>query len=310
MNHTTEMTIIIPAYNEKGNISKITEKLHELLENEFGFEILFVDDGSKDGTWQEICMAGEKYPFVRGIKFSRNFGKEAAIFAGLSGAKGECAVIIDSDLQHPPEKIKEMYTLWKEGYNIVECVKASRGKENAAYGAFAGIFNSIMSKLIKIDMSNCSDFKLLDRKAIDALLSMPEKNMFFRGLSSWIGFKTCKIEFEVGKREEGVSKWSSKMLVKYALNNISLFSGMPLEIITVPGVISLILSVVFAIAAAVNAVTGNQAQLAVVLWILFLLFGITMVGMGIMGYYLSKMLDEIRGRPRFIIEDRINDKAD
>ena len=227
MNNIT-LTVIIPAFNEIGNIEKITEKVYEVLKNKIDFEILFVDDGSKDDTWSEMSKMAEKYKFVRALKFSRNFGKEAAIYAGLSKALGDCAVVIDSDLQHPPEKILEMYEEWKNGYMVVECVKSSRGKENGARGFAANMFYGIMSKLMKFDMANYSDFKLLDRTVIDAILSMPEKNTFFRASSAWVGFKTTTVEFEVREREVGDSKWPIKSLIKYALNNIALFSSTPL----------------------------------------------------------------------------------
>lgn len=297
-----KMTVIIPAYNEGGNIRKITERIYELLKDFTSFEILFVDDGSKDSTWTEIDIMTKKYDFVRGLKFSRNFGKEAAIYAGLSNARGECVVVIDADLQHPPEKILKMYSFWEDGYKIVECVKASRGREFKIKALAANVFYGIMSKLTGFNMKNSSDFKLLDRKAVEAILNFPEKNMFFRALSSWIGFKTKTIEFNVGTREEGKSKWSLWSLVKYALNNIVSFSGAPLQIITFFGVLSIILSFVMGVVS-----IYQSSENSVILTALFALSGIIMIGMGIIGGYLFNILDEVKGRPKYLIEEESNE---
>ena len=193
------------------------------------FEIIFVDDGSKDMTYVNITKLAGSNTEVRGISFSRNFGKESAIFAGLESAAGACCVIMDCDLQHPPATIVEMYRLWEQGYDVVEGVKSSRGKETPIHKFCANSFYGIISKLTDIDMTNASDFKLLDRRAIEALLLMPERTPFFRALSSWIGFKTATVSFEVQERTVGTSKWSMWSLVKYAIRNITSFSGAPMQ---------------------------------------------------------------------------------
>ena len=142
------------------------------------------------------------------------------MFAGLASASGECCAVMDCDLQHPPETLIERYHLWEEGYEVIEGVKHSRGKESALHRASAGLFYKIISRAVKIDMTRASDFKLLDRKAVDALLAMPERNLFFRALSSWIGYRTTQVEFDVRERTEGESKWSTTSLIKYAVKNI------------------------------------------------------------------------------------------
>lgn len=183
------LSVIIPAYNEEQNIFRTAETVGRILsEAAIEYEINFVDDGSKDSTWHSIVKAAQKDPCVSGISFSRNFGKESAIYAGLSHANGGCSVVIDCDLQHPSEKIVEMYNLWENGYEVIEAVKSSRGKESALHTFAARCF---------YEMMRASDFKLLDRKAVAALLTLPERTAFFRALSSWIGFKTVQIEFGV-----------------------------------------------------------------------------------------------------------------
>ncbi len=306
MNNIT-LTVIIPAFNEGGNVERVTEKVYEVLKDKVNFEILFVDDGSKDDTWSKMSEMSKKYSFVRALKFSRNFGKEAAVYAGLLNAAGECAVVIDSDLQHPPEKILDMYKEWQNGYKVVECVKSSRGKENGAHGFAANMFYGIMSKLMNFDMANYSDFKLLDRKAINAILSMPEKNTFFRASSAWVGFKTTKVEFEVGEREDGESKWPIKSLIKYALNNIALFSNAPLQIVSVLSVICFIAGIVFGGISVYRVMNDLNTQLMTILSAQCILSGSMLAGMGIMGFYMSKMFDEIKGRPKYLIEEECNE---
>ena len=184
------LSVIIPAFNEEKMISRTAETLLEILQKEnIPCELLFVDDGSTDATWAEIRQAANKSAAVRGIHFSRNFGKESAMFAGLEKAKGSCCVVIDCDLQHPPEKIVEMYRLWEQGYEVVEGIKEDRGNENGAYRFAAKSFYALISKAVGMDMSSSSDFKLLDRKVVDTLNRMPERNVFFRALSYWVGFK-------------------------------------------------------------------------------------------------------------------------
>ena len=212
------LSVIIPSYNEELNIELAAETVTKLLKNEnIPCELIFIDDGSKDKTFEKICECSEKYNEVKGLTFSRNFGKEAAIYAGLKEAKGDCAVILDCDLQFPPEKIIEMYSLWQEGFEIVEGVKSDRGNESVIYKLFAKTFYKMMSYFIGVDMQSTSDFKLIDRKVIDTLLSLPERNTFFRALSFWSGFKSTQVEFEVRQRENGQSKWRLKGLTKYAI---------------------------------------------------------------------------------------------
>ena len=184
-----KLSVVLPAYNEEAMLLKAAETLKEILEKEkIEYQLIFVDDGSRDQTWSLITEAAHRDSHVTGIHFSRNFGKEAAIFAGLANAEGDCAAVMDCDLQHPPQTLVQMYRLWQEGYEVVEGVKRTRGKESAIHRASAGLFYKIMSSATKIDMSRASDFKLMDRRAVDSLLEMPERNAFFRAMSSWIGF--------------------------------------------------------------------------------------------------------------------------
>lgn len=196
------LSIVLPAYNEEQNIANTASVLSELLsENGIDYELVFISDGSRDGTYGEIVKAARKNPRIRGAEFSRNFGKEAGIFAGLELASGDAVIVMDCDLQHPPSVIPEMWRLWQDGAEVVEGIKTSRGRESLGHKLSAGLFYKIMSKLIKMDMNASSDFKLLDRKVVDVLLALPERNTFFRALSFWAGFRTESVQYEVQERQ-------------------------------------------------------------------------------------------------------------
>ena len=301
------LSVIIPAYNEEEIIPKTASVINGILSVEnIEHELLFVNDGSKDSTWEKIEQQAREYPCVRGICFSRNFGKESAIFAGIAEAKGDCCVVIDCDLQHPPEKIVEMYRLWEQGYEIVEGVKSDRGRESGLHRFAAKSFYDIMSEAVGFDMSRASDFKLLDRKAMNVLLNMNEKNAFFRALSSWIGFKSTEVEYEVREREVGTSKWSTKALFKYALTNITSFTSAPMQIVTILGIIVFVVGLGASIEAIITFFEGKAQEGFTTVIILECFTGsFIMMARGIIGYYISKIYDEVKGKPKFIIDKTV-----
>lgn len=295
------LSVIIPAFNEEEMVGKACQVISGVLSDaDIPHELIFVDDGSSDSTWEKL----QELP-AKSLHFSRNFGKEAAIYAGLEASSGECAVVIDCDLQHPPQKIVEMYRLWEEGYEVIEAVKAERGRESFSRKMAALTFYRIISKETGIDMSRASDFKLLDRKAVLALLNMKEKQAFFRALSSWIGFKTTRIEFEVQEREAGVSKWSTRALFKYAITNITSFSAAPMQIVTGLGVVMFIVMVVFGCIAIYQKIAGIAlGGFTTVILLLLFIGSIIMMSLGIMGYYVSKIYEEVKARPRYIVSEK------
>ncbi len=301
------LSIIIPSYNEKLNIDRTYTVISNLMDGaNIPFEFVYVDDGSKDSTWAHITSLAQKDERVHGVRFSRNFGKEAAIFAGLEKAEGDCVVVIDCDLQHPPEKIIEMYRLWESGYEIVEGVKSDRGKESFFYRLSARLFYKIINTAADIDMERASDFKLLDRKAVNVLLNMQERKAFFRALSSWIGFKTITVEFEVEERMLGQSKWSTWSLMKYAVNNITSFSTAPMQIVTFLGVIMLVISLVLGINSLTQKIRGVALGGFTTVIIIQLFTGsIIMISLGMIGIYISKIYEEIKGRPRYVKTEEI-----
>ncbi len=306
------VSVIIPAYNERENIENTAKVIGNILKN-YGteYELLFVDDGSKDDTWDIISRLSENDGSVRGLKFSRNFGKEGAIFAGLRKCTGECAVVIDCDLQHPPELIPKMLELHRQGAEIVEAVKADRGKESLFYKLFAKTFYRIMERSSSVDLDRASDFKLMDRKVIDALNEMPERITFFRALSSWVGFRTEKIEFEVAPRNAGQSKWNFRKLVRFAVDNITSFTNFPMQLVTGMGVIFLIFALILGIQSLVRFFSGTaQEGFTTVYLIVLLAASMIMIGLGIIGYYMSKIYEEIKFRPRYIISVDTKDRKE
>ena len=297
------LSVIVPAFNEELLIERAYSTISDILKKaDIDNEIIFIDDGSTDATYDKIKALAEREENICGLHFSRNFGKEAAISAGLASAKGDCVVVIDCDLQHPPEKIVEMYRLWQEGFEIVEGVKSSRGKENMFHGWAAKSFYSIISSVVGFDMSNASDFKLLDRKVVDIINRIPEKKGFFRAISFWVGYKKATVEFDVEKRVEGTSKWSAIGLLKYAISNISAYSTAPMQIVTVLGVIMLIITAVFGVWALIDKIAGRALEgMTTVIIILIFIGSIMMISLGIIGYYVARIYEEIKGRPKYIV---------
>lgn len=301
------LSIVIPVYNEEKMISISIDVITNLMDSSnIEYELVLVNDGSKDCTWETIKSLSERNKHIRAISFSRNFGKESAIIAGLSYAKGDACVTIDADLQHPPEKIIEMYELWKQGYKVVEGIKLSRGRENFLYKCFAKTFYRIISRATGFDMQNTSDFKLLDREVVDTILKMPEKQMFFRAISAWVGFKSTRIEYNVQERIEGVSKWSAGSLIKYAINNLASFSSAPLQLVTLAGIIYLIFAIALSVYTLICFFDNNSVAGYTTIILLQLITGsILMLAIGLIGYYISKIFEEVKSRPKYIVEEKI-----
>jgi dolichol-phosphate mannosyltransferase len=305
-----KLTVILPVYNEEeglfSNVLKINEVLIML---EIPHSFVLVDDGSKDETWKEIIKLSQKIE-LKAVRFSRNFGKEVAIMAALEHVDADGCVILDSDLQHPPSIIGDMYKKWiEEGFEIVEGVKAQRGKERIINKVGAIIFYKIFSKLSGFNIRNLSDFKLLDIKVVRALLRLPERQIFFRGVSAWVGFKKTQIEFKVQDRHDGKSNWSLWSLYKLALLAITSFSSIPLHIVTFMGVLFLFGSFILGIQTLYMKFSGYAVSGFTTVILLILIIGSTlMISLGIIGVYIEKIFNEIKCRPRHIITETIDSK--
>lgn len=309
------LSVVIPSYNEEKNIPLAAARLGEVLsEAGIDYELIFVDDGSKDRTYALICEEARKNKAVRGVSFSRNFGKEAAIFAGLREAKGDACVVTDCDLQFPPEVIPQMVQKWNDGYEVVEGKKATRGKEKAAHGLFARVFYKLIGRAVGMDMQSSSDFKLLDRKVVDALNALTERDTFFRALSFWAGFRTATVEFDVAERANGQSKWSVRGLIRYAINNLTSFTTAPLRLVTFLGGFLLVCTLVLGVQTLVRFFMGEAMEgFTTVILLLLLIGGSIMVSLGIIGHYIARIYDEVKNRPRYIVahrtEEELNDAS-
>lgn len=306
------LSIIIPSFNEEGNIRNTAKTVLEIMDREgIPCELLFVSDGSRDNTFQQIQLAAAEDNRVKGIEFSRNFGKEAAILAGLSTGSGDCFAVMDCDLQHPPETLVEMYRLWEQGYEIVEGLKKSRGTESFLHKKFAGLFYGILSSLTGFDMQNTSDFKLIDRKVAQILIGMPERKTFFRALTFWVGFKSCNVYYQVAEREIGESKWSVMGLVKYAISNIISFSSIPLNIVTYIGSFAILLGIGLGIHTIWRWCCGSAVEgFTTVILLLLFIGGCILIGLGLIGRYIAAIYEEVKQRPRFIIGKSCNVDVD
>lgn len=313
----SRLSVVLPAYNEEQMLAKTCRTLKKILDlAEINYELVIVDDGSTDQTWKIIEETAEKDRNVTGVHFSRNFGKEAAIVAGLAQASGNAVAVMDCDLQHPPEVLVKMYRLWEQGYEVVEGIKKSRGTETVFHRKSAGFFYRIMSRAIGFNMENASDFKLLDRKAVESVLSMPERSMFFRATSSWVGFKSTSVLFEVQEREAGESKWSTGSLIRYAFRNIVAFTTLPLQFVTIGAGGCFICSLLLLIYSLVRYYTGHAVEGYTTLLIVMLFIGsAVMMSLGIIGYYIARIYEEVKRRPRYIVSRIIhggheNEKTD
>ncbi|MCI8509550.1 MAG: glycosyltransferase family 2 protein [Lachnospiraceae bacterium] len=301
------LSIILPVYNEESNIENTYQAIKGvLLPKGIDFELVFVNDGSKDRSFEIVRKLADtvKDAKILGLSFSRNFGKEAAIFAGLSHATGEVCAVMDCDLQHPPETLLKMYDLWEQGFEIIEGVKRSRGKENIIYKGFARLFYKLISHSTGIEMYRSSDFKMLDRKVVDEYVKLTERNIFFRALSSWLGYKSAVVEFDVKERASGTTKWSIKSLVKYAIGSICSFTTAPMQLITLSGVIFFIFAAVLGVQSIIKWAVGRSLEgFTTVILLLLIIGSLIMISLGIIGYYLARIYEEIKGRPRSIVDE-------
>jgi len=302
-----KISIICPCYNEEDNVTLFYKEFVKVKSlGNYDYEIIFIDDGSRDATFKKIEECRNNDRRVKGISFSRNFGKEAAIFAGLRNCQGDCCIVIDVDLQHPLWVIPQMVEKWEEGYEIVEGVKQDRGKEGIIHKAMAKIFYRIISNLVGVDMANSSDFKLLDRKVIESLSTLKERNTFFRALSFWMGYRSISIPFFVEERKKGHTKWSSISLIKYGLRNIVSFTYLPLYFIMWIGGGMLIFSLFMGVDSIISFLQGNStAGYPSLILLIVTTSGCIILCLGIIGVYIAKIYDEIKQRPQYIINQKI-----
>lgn len=302
MTHPPELSVVLPMYDEAPNVERILAAVAESLDRAGAtWEAICVDDGSTDDTWSRLVAAAEADPRVTPLRLSRNFGKEAAMSAGLEAARGRAVLLLDADLQHPPALIGTLVQHWRDGADIVEAVKADRGRESSAYAAAAHAFYALMGASGQ-NIRGSSDFKLLDRQVVDVLNDMPERARFFRGLVAWVGYDVVRVPFEVAPRAAGTTSWSPFGLVRYAIRNLLAFSSTPLRMIGWTGLATLFAATALALQTLYNwgagiAVTGFTTVILVQLG----LGGLILASVGIVALYLAQIYDELKGRPTYVI---------
>lgn len=305
---TSKLAVIIPVYNEQGallaNIKAIRERF---IEDGLNFSLLLVDDGSADNTWSIIKELVIALKEVSAIRLSRNFGKEAAICAGLEMVRADYYVVMDSDLQHPPEAVKKMLLLIEEEKaDIINGVKKSRGKEGTLYRFSASLFYKALKVFSGLDLKNSSDFKLFNDHVAGVLRLFEEKQLFFRGLIAWVGFKSLPYPISVEKRNQGSTRFSRKKLFGLAQNSIIAYSGKPLYLTIMVGMIFFFSAFILAIQTLYNYISGQAVTGFTTVILLILISGsLIMLSLGVIGVYIARIYEEIKQRPRYIVTDMV-----
>jgi len=308
---TRLVSVVIPLYKEGSHLGAFLSDLKRALgQTRHPFEIVLVDDGSPDDTWEQIKDEARTLSNLRAVRLSRNFGKELALCAGLERARGDAVVVMDGDGQHPPSLLPLMIEKWQtSGADIVQAVKIKRGRESVSSKLGALLFYLILNKLSGFELKGASDYKLMNRKAVNAWLAMRERNVFFRGMTAWMGFNTVQVPFEVATRRAGKSGWSYFKRWKLALVGITTFSSFPLHLVTFAGVIFFLFAVGLGIQTLYLKLAGRAfTGFATVILLELIIGSLLMISLGIIGEYLARIYEEVKGRPRYLVTEAIEPK--
>ncbi|MGZ9226729.1 MAG: glycosyltransferase family 2 protein [Anaerolineales bacterium] len=305
-------SIIAPIYNELENIPELYRRVKEVMDStQESWELILVDDGSTDGSTSALRELAKKDDCLRPVTFARNFGHQVAVTAGLDYSRGDAVIIIDSDLQDPPELILEMAKKWKEGYEVVYAVRAEREGESWFKLWTASLFYRLIYRItdVKIPLDT-GDFRLMDRSVVDVINSMRERHRFLRGMSAWVGFKQIGVEYKREARKAGETKYPFRKMIRLALNAITSFSYFPLQVATFFGFASAGIAIIAIPFVVYMRITGSQAffgQATTLIAVLFL-GGVQLISLGILGEYIGRLYDEAKGRPLYIVRDAPKDQ--
>ncbi len=304
------VSCVVPCFNEEGNLDALVRRLVPVLETQAqSWEIVFIDDGSRDGTALELLRLSRTVPGVRALLLSRNFGKEAALSAGIEEARGEVAILMDADLQHDPEFIPQMLSLWREGADVVYTRRTHRNDEALLKRVATRLFYKVLNaahRRVRVP-ADAGDFRLLDRKVVQALRALPERNRFMKGMYAWVGFTTAEIPYSPAPRASGVSSFNLPRLAQLSLAGLTAFTNWPLRASSVAGVVLAIMS--FAYAAWVvlaYLVWGNEVSgwTTIVVAMLFLA-GVQLISLGVVGEYVARVYEEVKGRPLYVVREHL-----
>ena len=301
------LSVVVPVFNEIEVIDIFYARLKKVVDslNPISYEIIFVDDGSRDGSYQKLVNLADSDPNVRVIKFSRNFGHQLAITAGIDAAKGDAVVVIDSDLQDPPEAIEKFIKKWEEGYDVVYGIREKREGETKMKLFTAALFYRLLKAIIKIDIpADAGDFRLMSRRAVEKFRELRERDRFVRGLVSWVGFKQTGVPYMRDKRYAGETKYPYRKMIKFAFDGIASFSNMPLKLATWFGYITSLLAFLYACSVFVQKFMGYTVQgWATIMVGMLFLGGVQLICLGILGEYIGRIFNEIKQRPLYVIEE-------
>jgi dolichol-phosphate mannosyltransferase len=308
------VSLVVPVFNEAGVIGMFYDRARRALEAQEGvsYEIVFVDDGSSDGSYQQLAVFASENPRVRVLKLSRNFGHQIAITAGLDHARGDCVVIIDADLQDPPELIASMLEQWRQGFDVVYGVRSERAGESAMKLATASAFYRLLRRMTSIEIpQNVGDFRLMSRRVVDQLRLLREKDRFVRGLVSWVGFKQTGIAYVRDRRYGGQTKYPYRKMIKFAFDGITSFSTAPLKLATWTGYAAALLAVLYLFSVFVQKLLGYTVEGWATIMVAMLFMGsVQLICLGILGEYLGRIFNEVKSRPMYVIEEHLAAASD
>lgn len=297
------LSVVIPVYNEEKRVKENINEICKYLEK-YEYELILVDDGSKDRTWQLVKELHSENERIKGVRFSRNFGKEIALCAGVDYTKGDAVITMDSDLQHDPKYIDDLVKEWEAGAKIVECIRKNRKKQSLKYKIFAGSFYKIMKKFTNLDLANSLDYKIMDRKVVEDIKKLNENNVFFRGFVEWVGYEKKQIEVEIRERVGDKSKFSFKSLTRLAMTAITSFSSSLLSLVTVLGGIFMIGAIILGVHTIWNKLFGHAVDGFTTVIVLLLIVGSCILfSLGIIGTYIARIYNEVKARPRYIVSE-------
>ncbi|MCU0233004.1 MAG: glycosyltransferase family 2 protein [Thermoanaerobaculales bacterium] len=301
-----ELSVVVPAFNEEANVGPMHQRLVAALADLVdGLEVVFVDDGSSDATWSRVRELAAADPRVRGIRFARNFGHQAALTAGVDAAAGRAVVIIDGDLQDPPEVIPEMVSRWREGSEVVYGQREAREGETWFKLATAALFYRILRGITNVEIPvDTGDFRLMGPRAVAAFRALPERNRFIRGLVSWIGFPQTAVRYRRQARRDGATKFPLRKMLRFALDGITSFSFLPLRLATWAGfAVSVCAFLYIAVVIVLKAIGVSWSGYTSLMASILFLGGVQLLMIGILGEYLARIFDEVKRRPLYLVGD-------